>query len=408
MLTVEKFRDARDVLKSVLWKTDMIYSSFFSKTSGNHVYIKPENMQVTGAYKIRGAFYKISTLNEKQQAAGLITSSAGNHAQGVAYAASVKGIPATIVMPSTTPLMKVNNTKSYGARVILHGDIFDDAYKYAKQLSEEEGHTFIQPFNDLDVAAGQGTIAYEIFKDLPDVDIILVPMGGGGLAAGIATLAKLLNPNVKIIGVEPKGAACIQASVAAGKVISLDKVETIADGVAVQTPGDVVFPYIQKNIDDIILINDDELIDSFLDMMENHKMVVENAGLLSVAALKHLNVKNKNVVSVLSGGNMDVITMSSLVSHGLIRRGRIFTFSVLLPDRPGELSRIAGIVARERGNVIKLEHNQFISVNRNSAVELQVTLEAFGFEHVEQILDVLRKEGYEPRVTDPKGSSVAM
>ena len=406
MLTIDKFRDARAALSSVLWRTDLIDSSFFSKATGAHVYLKPENMQVTGSYKIRGAYYKISTLPDTCK--GLITSSAGNHAQGVAYAAQLRKIPATIVMPTTTPLMKVNNTKSYGAEVVLEGNIFDEAYKAALRLGDEMGRTFIQPFNDTDVAAGQGTIAYEIIRDLPDVDIILVPIGGGGLAAGVSTLVKLLNPNVKVIGVEPKGAACMKASLKAGYVASLDKVETIADGVAVQTPGDQVFPYIQQNIDDIITIDDNELIDSFLDVMENHKMIVENAGLLSVAALKHLDLKGKNVVSILSGGNMDVITMSSLVSHGLVSRGRIFTFSVLLPDRPGELSRIAGIVAKERGNVIKLEHNQFISVNRNSAVELQVTLEAFGHDHADQILSALRAEGYAPEIISHRGSTVTM
>ena len=402
MLNIEKFREAREMLKPILWKTDLIHSDFFSKMTGNHVFLKPENMQVTGAYKVRGAYYKISSLASDQQKTGLVTSSAGNHAQGVAYAAQQRGLPATIVMPDTTPLMKVNNTKSYGAEVILHGSIYDDAYRFACELAKEKGYTFIQPFNDLDIAAGQGTIGYEILQDLPDVDAILVPIGGGGLAAGIATISKLLNPKIKVIGIEPQGAAAMHASLQAGRIVSLDKVETIADGVAVRTPGDIVFPYVQKHLDKIILIDDNELIDAFLDMTESHKMIVENAGLLSVAALKHLNMKNKNVVSVLSGGNMDVITMSSLISHGLINRGRIFTFSVLLPDRPGELARIAGLIAKQRGNVVKLEHNQFISVNRNSAVELQVTLEAFGHDHVEEILCVLREEGYDPVIIDLK------
>ena len=402
MLTIEKFREARDVLKPVLWKTDLIRSDYFSKMTGNRVYLKPENMQVTGAYKIRGAYYKISSLSEEQKKAGLVTSSAGNHAQGVAYAAQQMNVHATIVMPDTTPLMKVNNTKSYGAEVVLHGSIYDDAYMHACELAEKKGYTFIQPFNDYDIAAGQGTIGYEIFQDLPEVDVILVPIGGGGLAAGIATIAKLLHPNIKVIGIEPQGAAAMHASLAAGEIVSLDKVETIADGVAVRTPGDLVFPYIQKYLDEIILIDDNELIDAFLDMTENHKMIVENAGLLSIAALKHLKMKNKNVVSVLSGGNMDVITMSSLISHGLINRGRVFTFSVLLPDRPGELARIAALVAKQRGNVIKLEHNQFVSVNRNSAVELQVTLEAFGHEHGEEILNALRAVGYSPVIVSTK------
>lgn len=395
MMTLEDFKAARSVLAPVINHTELVYSPAFSKATGNNVYLKPENMQITGAYKLRGAYFKISTLSEEEKARGLVTASAGNHAQGVAYAAQAAGVEATIVMPTTTPLVKVNNTKDLGAKVILHGETFDDAAAEAQRLVAEQGLTYIPPFNDLAVATGQGTIAYEIFQDLPDVDYILVPIGGGGLAAGVSTLAKLLNPHVKVIGLEPSGAASMKASLDAGKVVTLPKVETIADGVAVKTPGDLVFPYIQENVDDIITIDDGELVDAFLDMMERHKMIVENAGLLSVAALPHLNCKGKNVVSVLSGGNMDVITVASLVQHGLINRGRVFTFLVHLPDRPGELLRVAEIVASENGNIIKLEHNQFVSINRQSAVELKVTLEAFGHEHKKAILDALKKEGYE-------------
>ncbi len=395
MMTLENFKQARKVLEGVLHPTDLIYSTFFSKSTGNHVYIKPENMQVTGAYKIRGAYFKCSTLTQEEKERGLITASAGNHAQGVAYAAQAAGIPATIIMPTTTPLVKVNNTKDYGARVILHWETFDDAASMATLMSQEEGYTYVHPFNDLTVSTGQGTIAYEIFKDLPDVDVILVPIGGGGLAAGVATLAKLLNPSVQVIGVEPTGAASMKASIEAGHVVTLPTVNTIADGVAVKTPGDLVFPYIQKNVDDILTIGDGELVDAFLDVMEKHKMVVENAGLLTIAALRHLECKGKNVVSVLSGGNMDVITISSLVQHGLINRGRIFTFSVQLPDRPGELLRVAELVARENGNIIKLDHNQFVNINRQAGVELKVTLEAFGHQHKEEILSSLAKAGYQ-------------
>lgn len=395
MMTLENFKQARKVLEGVLHPTGLIYSTFFSKSTGNHVYIKPENMQVTGAYKIRGAYFKCSTLSEEEKERGLITASAGNHAQGVAYAAQAAGIPATIIMPTTTPLVKVNNTKDYGARVILHGETFDDAAAMASMMSQEEGYTYVHPFNDLTVSTGQGTIAYEIFKDLPDVDVILVPIGGGGLAAGVATLAKLLNPSVQVIGVEPAGAASMKASVEAGHVVTLPTVNTIADGVAVKTPGDLVFPYIQQNVDDILTIQDGELVDAFLDVMEKHKMVVENAGLLTIAALRHLECKGKNVVSVLSGGNMDVITISSLVQHGLINRGRIFTFSVQLPDRPGELLRVADLVARANGNIIKLDHNQFVNINRQAGVELKVTLEAFGHRHKEDILASLTHAGYE-------------
>lgn len=398
MLTLNEFKAARNVLSGVILDTNLIYSPALSKSTGNHVYIKPENMQVTGAYKIRGAYYKISTLSEEEKARGLITASAGNHAQGVAYAAQAAGVKATIVMPTTTPLVKVNNTKDYGAEVILHGETFDDAAALCAKLAEERSLTYVHPFNDPAIATGQGTISYEIFQDLPDVDVILVPIGGGGLATGVSTLAKLLNPNVTVIGVEPVGAASMKASLEAGHVVTLPAINTIADGVAVKTPGDQVFPYIQKNIDDIITIHDDELVDAFLDMMERHKMIVENAGLLTIAALNHLNCKGKNVVPVLSGGNMDVITISSLVQHGLINRGRVFTFSVQLPDRPGELVRVAEIVARENGNIIKLEHNQFVNINRQAGVELRVTTEAFGHAHKNSILDAFKAEGYEARV----------
>ena len=395
MLTVDRFKEARAVLRGVISQTELVHSQYLSGMSGNQVYLKPENMQVTGAYKIRGAYYKTTRLTPEQKSLGLITASAGNHAQGVAYAARHAGVKATVVMPTTTPLMKVERTKSYGAEVILHGGVFDDASDYAQKLAAERGMTYIPPFNDLEIACGQGTIAYEIFQSLPDVDIILVPIGGGGLAAGVATLAKLLNPHVKVIGVEPAGAASMKASLAAGKIVTLPSAVTIADGVAVRTPGDKVFPYIQKNVDEIITIEDDELVEAFLDIMENHKMVVENAGLLSVAALKHLDCKGQNVVCLLSGGNMDVITMASLVQYGLIIRGRVFSFSVMLPDRPGELLRIAQIIAEQKGNIIKMEHNQFVNINRQSRVELRVTLEAFGHSHKETILAAVRAQGYE-------------
>ena len=395
MMRLDDFKAARNVLKGILNDTGLIYSQFFSKATGNYVYLKPENMQVTGAYKIRGAYYTISTLSDQEKAAGLITDSAGNHAQGVAYAAKQANVPATIVMPTTTPLIKVNNTKNYGANVVLHGATFDDAAEEAARRSKEDGLTYIHPFNDLRVATGQGTISYEIFSNLPDVDIILVPIGGGGLASGVSTLAKLLNPNVKVIGVEPTGAASMKASLEAGHIVTLPTVDTIADGVAVKTPGDQVFPYIQENLDDIITINDDELVSAFLDMTETHKMIVENAGLLTVAALYHLDCKNQNVVPILTGGNMDIITMSSLIQNGRINRGRVFTFSVQLPDRPGELLQVASIVAKERGNIIKLEHNQFVNINRQHGVELRVTLEAFGHDHKNAILTAMAEAGYQ-------------
>ena len=397
-LTLEKFEEAAEKVQEVTLKTNLVYSEYFSKQSGNKVYLKPENMQYTGAYKVRGAYYKISTLTDEERAKGLITASAGNHAQGVAYAAKIYGCRAVIVMPTTTPLIKVNRTKSYGAEVVLYGDVYDEACEYALKMAKEQGLTFIHPFDDLAVATGQGSIAMEIIKELPTVDYILVPVGGGGLATGVSTLAKLLNPHIKVIGVEPAGANCLQESLKKNTVTTLKSVNTIADGTAVQTPGKKLFPYLKENLDEVITVEDYELIDAFLDMVENHKMVVENSGLLTVAAIKHIDVKDKKIVSILSGGNMDVITMSSIVSHGLIQRGRIFTVSVLLPDKPGELVRVAQIVADAKGNVIKIEHNQFVSINRNAAVELRLTIEAFGHDHKDEIIKKLEEEGLRPRL----------
>lgn len=398
MLTLESFEEASEIVKKVTQETKLVKSSYFSELTGNKVFFKPENMQRTGAYKVRGAYYKISTLSQEERDKGLITASAGNHAQGVAYAAQKYKAKAVIVMPNTTPLIKVERTKGYGAEVILHGDVYDEACAYALELAEEKGYTFIHPFDDLAVATGQGTIAMEIVQELPLVDYILVPIGGGGLATGVSTLAKLLNPHIKVIGVEPAGAACMKASLDRNEVVALPHVNTIADGTAVQRPGEKIFPYIQENLDGIITVEDDELIVAFLDMVENHKMIVENSGLLTVAALRHLDFRNKKVVSILSGGNMDVITMSSVVQHGLIQRDRIFTVSVLIPDKPGELVRVATIISENQGNVIKLDHNQFVSTNRNAAVELKITMEAFGTDHKNQIVKALEDAGCRPKV----------
>ena len=403
-LTLEKFEEASEIVKQVTLETKLVYSEYFSAQTGNRVYFKPENMQYTGAYKVRGAYYKISTLSEEEKSRGLITASAGNHAQGVAYAARLAGVKATVLMPTTTPLIKVNRTKGYGADVVLEGDVFDEACAHAYKLAEEHGYTFVHPFDDLDVAAGQGSIAMEIIKELPTVDYILVPIGGGGLCTGVSTLAKMLNPKIKVIGVEPAGASCMKESLRQGKVVTLPQVNTIADGTAVKRPGEKLFPYIQENVDEIITIDDNELIVAFLDMVENHKMIVENSGLLTVAALKHIKAEKKKVVSILSGGNMDVITLSSIVQHGLIQRDRVFTVSVLLPDKPGELARVSSLLAEQHGNIIKLEHNQFISINRNAAVELRITMEAFGTEHKNQIVTALTDAGYRPKLVKVKGT----
>ena len=401
MLTLPAFEAACEAVKKVTQETGLIYSKYFSDHTGNKIYFKPENMQLTGAYKLRGAYYTIGTLTEEERQRGLITASAGNHAQGVAYAAQCYGVKAVIVMPTTTPLIKVERTKAYGAEVVLYGDVYDQACEKAYELAAEHGYTFIHPFDDLRVATGQGTIAMEVIQDLPLVDYILVPIGGGGLATGVSTLAKMLKNNIKVIGVEPSGAACMKASLENGKVTTVSPVNTIADGTAVQTPGTKIFPYIQKNLDGIITVDDEELVVAFLDMVENHKMIVENSGLLTVAALKHLDVKGKKVVPILSGGNMDVITMSSVVQNGLIARDRIFTISVLLPDKPGELVRVSQVIADNRGNVIKLDHNKFFSTNRSAAVELKITLEAFGTEHKKEIIQALEEAGYKPKQIRP-------
>ncbi len=398
MLTLDRFEEASDVVGEVIRETKLIYSEYLSDRSGNKIYLKPENMQFTGSYKVRGSYYKISTLTPEERSRGLIAASAGNHAQGVAYAASKYGVKAVIVMPTTTPLIKVNRTKGYGADVILYGDIYDEACEKALELAREKGYTFIHPFDDLAVATGQGTVAMEIFRDLPLVEYILVPIGGGGLATGVSTLAKMLNPKIRVIGVEPEKANCVQESIRAGHIVTLPHVSTIADGTAVRTPGEKIFPWLSKNLDDVITVSDDDLIVAFLDMVENHKMIVENSGLLSVAALQKLDVRDKRIAAILSGGNMDVITMSSVVQQGLIFRDRIFTVSVLLPDKPGELHKVSGLVADKNGNVIRLEHNQFVSSNRNAAVELRITMEADGTEHKNEIIRTLKDAGYDVKV----------
>lgn len=397
-ISVEKFFEATKKVQEVTAETPLIFSEYLSNQTKNKIYLKPENLQHTGAYKLRGAYYKISTMTEEERKKGLITASAGNHAQGVAYAAKKFGVSATVVMPTTTPLIKVNRTKDFGANVILHGDVYDEACAYAMQLAKKDGLTFVHPFNDLSVAIGQGSVAVEILNELPDADYILVPVGGGGLATGVSIAAKKINPNIKVIGVEPMGANCLQESLAAGVVLTLSSINTIADGTAVKTPGDKLFPYLQKYIDEVITISDEELIGEFLDMVENQKMVAENSGLLTVAAAKHIKDENKKIVSIISGGNMDVITMSSVISQGLVLRSRIFTVSILLPDKPGELVRVAEIIANTNGNVIKIQHNQFVSINRNAAVELRVTIEAFGIEHRNEIVDKLEYAGLKPKI----------
>lgn len=395
MAKLEDFIKAKEKLSKVLLETHLIYSPIFSKESGNKVFIKPENLQKTGSFKIRGAYNKISNLTVDEKKRGVIASSAGNHAQGVAYGAKESGIKAIIVMPKSTPLIKVESTKQYGAEVILHGDVYDDAYKKAKELEEKEGYVFVHPFNDEDVLDGQGTIALEILEELPETDIILVPIGGGGLISGIACAAKILKPEIKIIGVEPEGAASAYEAIKENKVVELKEANTIADGTAVKKIGDLNFEYIKKYVDEIITVSDYELMEAFLLLVEKHKIIAENSGILSVAATKKIKEKNKKVVSVISGGNIDVLMISSMINKGLIRRDRIFNFSVNIPDKPGELAKVVDLIAELGANVVKLEHNQFKNLSRFKDVELQVTVETNGSEHIKNLVQTFEEKGYE-------------
>ena len=388
------FIEARERLGTVIEKTKLIHSNVFTEESGNDVYIKPENLQKTGSFKIRGAYNKIAKLTEEEKTKGVIAASAGNHAQGVAFGAQKLGIKAIIVMPKHTPLIKIEATKRYGAEVILFGDVFDDAYVHARELQKEKGYTFIHPFDDEDVIEGQGTIALEVLEEVPDADIILVPVGGGGLISGIAAASELKNPQIKIIGVEPEGAASAIEALKNGRVVELEEANTIADGTAVKRIGDTPFEYIKKYVDDIVTVSDYELMEAFLLLVEKHKIIAENSGILSVAGLKKLDVKGKKIISILSGGNIDVLTISSMINKGLIERGRIFTFSVDLPDKPGQLVTVSKILSAQNANVIRLEHNQFKNLNRFHEVELQVTVETNGEDHIKKIIKNFKEKGY--------------
>ena len=395
MSKIQDFITAKEKLSKVLLKTSLIQSPIFSKEAGNEVYIKPENLQKTGSFKIRGAYNKITNLSDEEKKKGVIASSAGNHAQGVAYGAKESGIKAVIVMPKSTPLIKVESTKQYGAEVVLHGDVYDDAFKKAKELEEKEGYIFVHPFDDEDVIYGQGTIALEILEELPETDIILVPIGGGGLISGIACAAKILKPEIKIIGVEPDGAASAYEAIKEDKVVELKEANTIADGTAVKKIGNTTFEYIKKYVDEIITVSDYELMEAFLLLVEKHKIIAENSGILSLAALKKLKEKNKKVVSVVSGGNIDVLMISSMINKGLIRRDRIFNFSVNIPDKPGELAKVVDLIAQQGANVVKLEHNQFKNLSRFKDIELQITVETNGSEHIQNLTRAFEEKGYE-------------
>lgn len=392
--TIADIYRAAKQLDGVAQKTSLIHSQYFSDTYNNEVYLKPENLQNTGSFKLRGAYNKISQLSDEEKKKGVITASAGNHAQGVAFAAQKLGVRAIITMPATTPILKVEATKSYGAEVVLYGDSFDDAYAHAVELQKQHGYVFVHPFNDLEVILGQGTTALEIHEQLKDVEAILVPIGGGGFASGVAVASKLINPHVKVIGVEPEGAACIKQSLKAGKVSSLPFVDTVAEGTAVKTPGDLTFEFIKKYVDEVITVSELEIMSALLSLIEKHKLVAEGAGVLSLAALAKLKFHGRKVVSIVSGGNIDISTISALIDKALIARGRVFCFTVDLPDKPGQLLKIAEILAEQNANVIKLDHNQAKVTDSFKKVQLEVTVETHDQTHIDRVISALRKAGF--------------
>ena len=394
-MKLQDFTTAREHLQKVLLPTHLIYSPIFSEESGNQIYIKPENLQKTGAFKIRGAYNKINKLTEEEKKRGVIASSAGNHAQGVAYAARELGIKAVIVMPKTTPLIKVQSTKKYGAEVVLYGDVYDDAYQKAKELEAQEGYVFVHPFDDIDVLEGQGTIALEILEEMPDAEVIVVPIGGGGLISGIAAAAKMIKPDIKIIGVEPSGAASATEALKKNKVVTLPEANTIADGTAVKRIGDLTFDCIKQYVDEVVTVDDYELTEAFLLLAEKHKIIAENSGILPLAALKKLTERGKKVVPVVSGGNIDVLMISSMIGKGLISRDRIFNFAVSIPDRPGELAKITHIIADVGANIVKLAHNQFKNLSRFRDKEVLITVETNGTDHIQALVDAFAAKGYE-------------
>ena len=345
--TIAGVYQAARQLEGVACKTRLIASDYFSELSGNQVFLKPENLQHTGAFKLRGAYNKISQLTDEERKKGVITASAGNHAQGVAFAAQRLGVKAVICMPATTPILKVEGTKALGAEVVLHGDGFDDAYTYSLELQKQHGYVYIHPFNDLQVLLGQGTTALEIIDACKDIDAILVPIGGGGFAAGVALATKLVNPNIKVIGVEPENAACMKAALKAGKVVTLASADTVADGCAVKTAGTLTFEFCQKYLDDIITVSEMEIMGALLSLIEKHKLIAEGAGVLSLAALSKLPFKGRKVAAIVSGGNIDISMISALIEKALIARGRVFCFAVPLPDKPGQLLNISRILQRK-------------------------------------------------------------
>ncbi len=392
-LTLDSIYKASYVLKNVVRKTDVIYAPKLKPDT--ELYLKTENLQVTGSFKVRGAYYKMSQLTDEEKAKGVIACSAGNHAQGVALAAQKNGIKATICLPDGAPISKIEATKSYGAEICLVNGVYDDAYKKALELRDEKGYTFIHPFNDPDVIAGQGTIALELYEQIPDLDAVIVPIGGGGLISGVAFAIKQLNPNVKVYGVQAAGAPSMKKSLADGKIETLPSVKTIADGIAVKEPGDLTYDICSKYVDEVVTVTDDEISAAILALMEQHKLVAEGAGAVPVAAamFDKIDLKGKKAVCVVSGGNIDVTILSRVIARGLLMSGRSCHFNIELVDKPGQLLKVSKIISECGGNVTAVYHEHAPEGSDVNGCYLTVTLETRNFEHIHTIKKALTDAG---------------
>ena len=392
MISIEEIKKAREVIRDTVVHTPVLELELPDQKT--NLFLKCENLQLSGSFKVRGALYRMSQLSAQEKENGVIAWSAGNHAQGVALAAKKAGVKATICIPSLGSISKIEATKSYGARVVLSNGNFEDAKAEAMEIQKEEGLTIIHPFDDDAIIAGQGTIGLEILEQLPSVENVVVPVGGGGLISGIALAIKTLKPSCKIYGVEAESVPSMRESVSRGEATEVVSLRTIADGIAVKKPGDLTLEYVKKYVDEIVTVSDYELMEAFLLLVEKHKLVAENSGILPLAGLKKLDCKGKKAVAIVSGGNIDVLTISSMINKGLVLRGRIFTFSVNLPDKPGQLVAVSEMLADADANVIKLDHNQFKNLDRFHEVELQVTVETNGEEHIKHIIDTFKNNGY--------------
>ena len=395
IMDFQKIIEAKERLASVVQKTPLDYSTTFSAITGGDVYLKCENMQKTGSFKVRGAYNKIAKLHESGNLKAIVASSAGNHAQGCAYAATAMGVKATIVMPKTTPIAKIVATEGYGAKVELYGDYYDDSYRRAREIEKEEGAVFIHPFDDEDVIAGQGTIGIEMLEDVPDLDMVIVPAGGGGLVAGVACAVKSINPNCRVIGVQSEGAPAIALSFKEKKHISLDYIYTIADGIAVKNPGSVTLDVINEYVDDVMTVSDGDIASAIIHLIERTKMIVEPAGATTLALILSgkLNIKGKKVACLLSGGNIDVSTIGKIIEQGLVRRGRKIEFSIQLQDKPGMLEKVSHILAREGANVISITYDRTHAELEFNETILHIGCEVGGKEHSERVAQALIKEG---------------